>query len=74
MTYPTIADVVKADRQQIFHWWATLSPPLNAYEDRVYELIFKKFRCLGGSTFKPYPRSTEDVVFISKQTVRFKRR
>jgi hypothetical protein len=72
MTYPTIAEVVKADREQIFRWWATLSPPLNAYE--AYELIFKKFRCLGGSTFKPCPRSIEEPAFKSKQPVRFNRR
>ena len=49
MHYPTIAEVVKADREHIFRWWEALPRPQNESEKRVYELILKKFRCLGGS-------------------------
>jgi len=48
MNYPTIAEVVKADREHVFRWWEMLPHPQNEREKRVYELIFKKFRCLGG--------------------------
>ena len=52
MHYPTIAEVVKADREHIFRWWETLPRPQNEHEKRVYELIRKKFRCLGGSVLR----------------------
>lgn len=48
MKYPTTAEVVKADREHIFRWWEMLPRPQNEREKRVYELIVKKFRCLGG--------------------------
>jgi len=49
-----IAEVVKADREQISRWWATLPSPQNEHEGRIYELIFKKYRCLGGSATDEY--------------------
>jgi len=56
MKYPTIAEVVKADREHIFRWWEMLPRPQNERETRVYELIFKKFRCLGASVLKQQGR------------------
>jgi hypothetical protein len=52
MNYPTIAEVVKADREHVFRWREMLPLPQNEREKRIYELIFKKFRCLGGSLLK----------------------
>ena len=52
MNYPTIAEVVKADREHVFRWWEMLPRPENKREKRIYELIFKKFRCLGGLVLK----------------------
>jgi hypothetical protein len=52
MNYPTIAEVVKADRELVFRWWKMLRRPENEREKRIYALISKKFRCLGGSILK----------------------
>ena len=41
MNYPTIAEVVKADRELVFRWWKMLRRPENEREKRIYELIFK---------------------------------
>jgi hypothetical protein len=48
MEYPTIAEVVKADREQICRWWSFLETPQTPMEERVMNLIFKKFHVLGG--------------------------
>jgi len=48
MLYPSVAEVVKADREQVCRWWYALRPPQNALEERVLYLIGKKFTCLGG--------------------------
>lgn len=48
MSYPTIAEVVKADREQIGRWWSSLPSPETPMEERVMNLIFKKFHVLGG--------------------------
>jgi hypothetical protein len=48
MEYPTIAEVVRAHREQICHWWASLETPQTPMEERVMNLIFKKFHVLGG--------------------------
>lgn len=49
MQYPTIAEVVRADREQICRWWTTLTPPETPMQERVMNLIFKKFTALGGT-------------------------
>jgi hypothetical protein len=48
MQYPTISEVVKADREQICQWWSSLKSPETPMEERVMNLIFKKFNVLGG--------------------------
>jgi len=48
MQYPTISEVVKADREQISRWWSSLESPETVMEERVMNLIFKKFNVLGG--------------------------
>jgi hypothetical protein len=48
MEYPTIAEVVKADREQICRWWSSLETPQTPMDERVMNLIFKKFHVLGG--------------------------
>lgn len=73
MTYPTVAGVVRADREQIFRGRPALRPTLNAHQERVYEL-FKKFRSLGGSSFKPYARSTEDPAARTSAPIAIRRR
>jgi hypothetical protein len=50
LTYPTIADVVKADHEQICRWWKSLESPETPQEERVMDLIFKKLQALGGLT------------------------
>jgi hypothetical protein len=35
MAYPTIAEVLKADREQISRWWAALPSPQNEHEERI---------------------------------------
>jgi hypothetical protein len=39
--------VVKADHQQICRWWNSLESPQTPMEERVMNLIFKKFPVLG---------------------------
>ena len=50
MIYPTVSEVVKADREQIRNWWMLLRRPQNQFEERALELILKKFICLGASS------------------------
>lgn len=49
MQYPTIAEVVAADREQICIWWSSLKSPETPMQERIINLIFKKFTALGGS-------------------------
>jgi hypothetical protein len=51
--FPTIQQVVAADREQICRWWRSLHPPSNGYEHRVMCLISAKFRAFGGYTPVP---------------------
>ena len=48
MSYPTIAEVVRADREQVCWWWSSLQSPETPMEERIMNLIFKKFHVLGG--------------------------
>ena len=48
LNYPTIAEVIGADREQVSLWWHSLSDPKTPLEERVMELIFKKFYVTGG--------------------------
>jgi hypothetical protein len=50
MVYPTVSEVVKADREQIRRWWMSLPRPQSQVEERALELILKKFICLGASS------------------------
>jgi len=50
MTYPTIAEVIAADQEQVSFWWHSLSDPKTPLEERVMDLIFKKFYVTGGFT------------------------
>jgi hypothetical protein len=47
MQYPTIAEVVKADHEKICQWWDSLESPQTLMQERVMNLIFKKFHVLG---------------------------
>ena len=49
MHYPTVAEVVAADREQVSFWWHLLPDPKSPIEERVMDLIFKKFCANGGS-------------------------
>jgi hypothetical protein len=46
--YPTIAEVIAADQEQVSRWWNFLPDPKTPLEERVMELIFKKFSVTGG--------------------------
>jgi len=46
--YPTIAEVIAADQEQVSLWWNFLPDPKTPLEERVMELIFKKFYVTGG--------------------------
>ena len=48
MHYPTVAEVVAADQEQVSFWWHFLPDPKNAIEEHVMDLIFKKFYANGG--------------------------
>jgi hypothetical protein len=46
--YPTIAEVIAADQEQVSFWYNFLPDPKTPLEERVMELIFKKFYVTGG--------------------------
>jgi hypothetical protein len=48
MKYPSIAEVVAADQEQVSVWWHSLSDPKTPAEERVMDLVFKKFYTSGG--------------------------
>jgi len=48
VNYPTIAEVIAADQEQVSLWWYSLSDPKTPLEERVMDLIFKKFYVTGG--------------------------
>jgi hypothetical protein len=48
VNYPTIAEVIAADQEQVSFWWHSLSDPKTPLEERVMDLIFKKFYVTGG--------------------------
>ena len=48
VNYPTIAEVIAADQEQVSLWWHSLSDPKTPLEERVMDLIFKKFYVTGG--------------------------
>jgi len=43
VNYPSIAEVVAADQEQVSLWWHSLSDPKTPLEERAMDLIFKKF-------------------------------
>jgi hypothetical protein len=46
--YPSIAEVVAADREQVAFWWRFLPEPNTPEEERALDLIFKKCCATGG--------------------------
>jgi hypothetical protein len=46
--YPTIAEVIAADQEQVSFWWHLLPDPKTPLEERVMDLVFKKFYVTGG--------------------------
>jgi hypothetical protein len=52
MDYPALADVISADRGQIACWSNFLQEPETPAEERVMDLIFKKF-CVNGGFIAP---------------------
>jgi hypothetical protein len=50
LNYPTIAEVIAADQEQVSLWWHSLSDPKTPLEERVMDLIFKKLYVTGGFT------------------------
>ena len=48
LNYPTIAEVIAADQEQVSLWWHSLSDPKTPLEERVMDLIFKKLYVTGG--------------------------
>ena len=48
VNYPTIAEVIVANQEQVSLWWHSLSDPKTPLEERVMDLIFKKFYVTGG--------------------------
>jgi len=45
--YPTIAEVIAADQEQVSFWWHLLPDPKTPLEERVMDLVFKKFYVTG---------------------------
>ena len=52
MDYPTVAEVVAANREQVSFWWHFLPEPKTPVEERVLSLVFKKF-CANGGLIEP---------------------
>jgi hypothetical protein len=48
MNYPTIEEVVRANREEICGWWKFLRRPETPAEERIMTLIYKKFNAFGG--------------------------
>ena len=48
MKYPNIAEVIGADREQVSFWWHFMPDPETPAEERVLDLVFKKFHVSGG--------------------------
>jgi hypothetical protein len=48
MEYPTVAEVIAADQERISFWWHFLPDPKMSAQERVMDLIFKKFNVNGG--------------------------
>lgn len=68
MCYPTVQEVVTADRERICRWWRFLPPPAGSSEERSLYLIRKKFSCLGGFT----PEIERKIASESRQEIRFR--
>jgi hypothetical protein len=48
MNYPTTAEVIAADQDQISLWWHFLQDPETPEQERAMDLIFKKYYVNGG--------------------------
>jgi hypothetical protein len=48
MNYPTTAEVVAADQDQISLWWHSLQDPETPEQERMMDLIFTKYYVSGG--------------------------
>jgi hypothetical protein len=48
MNYPTTAEVIAADHDQISLWWHFLQDPETPEQERAMDLIFKKYYVNGG--------------------------
>lgn len=48
MEYPTVAEVIAADQERVSFWWHFLPDPKTPAQERVMDLIFKKFNVNGG--------------------------
>jgi hypothetical protein len=46
--YPSVAEVIAADQERISFWWHFLPDPKTPAQERVMDLIFKKFYVNGG--------------------------
>jgi hypothetical protein len=46
--YPSVAEVITADQERISFWWHFLPDPKTPAQERVMDLIFKKFYVNGG--------------------------
>jgi len=51
VNYPTIAEVIAADQEQVSLWWHSLSDPKTPFEGTRDGLVFKKDCVTGG--FEP---------------------
>jgi len=43
MKYPSIAEVIAADQEHVSFWWNFLPDPKTPAEERLLDLVFKKF-------------------------------
>jgi len=41
--YPTIAEVIAADQEQVSFWWHVLLDPKTPLEERVMDLVLRSF-------------------------------
>ena len=52
MKYPSIAEVIAADQEYVSFWWDFLPDSKTPAEERVLDLVFKKFY-MGGAFIEP---------------------
>ena len=60
MKYPSIAEVIAADHEYVSFWWNFLPDPETPVEERVLDLVFKRFYVSGDSSNRNSPSESDE--------------